>query len=59
VGTVRSRAEHKKPKMYALQICVLFDTYWLCEEQKQRLICLATSLGTEYKERHMKGDRLI
>jgi hypothetical protein len=27
VGTVRSRAEHKKPKMYALQICVLFDTY--------------------------------
>ena len=28
VGTVLMRAEHKIPKIYALQTYVLFDTYW-------------------------------
>jgi hypothetical protein len=27
VGTVPNRAEHKKPKISALQTCVLFDAY--------------------------------
>ena len=30
----------------------------ICQEQKQRLTYLATSLGTEYKERHVKRGRL-